>query len=85
MENPLVLNRPYELSVPTPPSGMGLQKRQFDCEFVHGTSSVRLLVNGFVKQDNLGVIRYSLPQEGKWSYVVRGDWADQPRTVNLSL
>lgn len=83
MKNPLVLNRPYELSVPIPTSGTGLHSRRFNGEFVHEASNTRLSVNGFTTQDNLGVIRYSLPQEGEWTYIVRGDWADQPLSTGI--
>ncbi len=71
------LNKPFDISVSIPSMNLLSRIPDFFGEFVHLLSGKKLVVRGFVHQQNQGIIRYSLPLEGDWNYTLRGNWSEQ--------
>ena len=72
------LHKPYDIPVSIPSMNLETQRPAFHGEFVHTLSGKKLQIQGFVHCPNQGIVRYSLPLEGNWDYVVYGSWSEQP-------
>ncbi len=77
MNSTVTVNKPYDISVMIPVLNLSPRSLKVSGKFTHRRSGTTLKIRGFLNRKNQVILRYSLPFEGEWEYVVRGSWSDR--------